>query len=141
MKITFSLLLLILALPPLHAQEEEVKTIRKILQEQQEAWSDHDLEGFMQGYWKSDSLTYFSGGQTTKGWQTTLDNYKKGYPTPAHTGTLNFRIAEITKINDDAYYVMGEYFLTREVGDSKGTFMIIFKRIKGEWKIVADSSC
>ena len=141
MKITFTFLLLIMTLPPVQAQEDDVKTIRKILQEQQEAWSSHDLEGFMQGYWKSESLTYFSGGKITKGWQTTLDNYKKGYPTAAHSGTLNFRIAEITKINDDAYYVMGAYFLTREVGDTNGTFMIIFKRIDGEWKIVADSSC
>ena len=133
--------MLMMVLTPIRGQEDDVKTIRKILQEQQQTWSNHDLEGFMQGYWKSDSLTYFSGGRTTKGWQTTLENYIKGYPTPAHTGTLNFRIAEITKINDDAYYVMGEYFLTREVGNSNGTFMIIFKRIEGEWKIVADSSC
>lgn len=141
MKIILSILWLMMPLIPLQAQKDDVKTIQKILQEQQEAWSNHDLEGFMQGYWKSDSLTYFSGGQTTKGWQTTLDNYKKGYPTRAHSGTLNFRIAEITKINDDSYYVMGEYFLTREVGDTNGTFMIIFKRIDGAWKIVADSSC
>lgn len=125
----------------LSAQPEDVASIKSILAEQQKAWSNNDLEGFMQGYWKSDSLTYFSRGKITKGWQTTLDNYKKGYPTKAHSGKLDFEIAAITKINDDAYYVMGAYFLTRDAGDINGTFMIIFKRIDGEWKIVADSSC
>lgn len=115
--------------------------IQKILAEQQTAWSNHDLEGFMQGYWQSDSLTYFSRGKISKGWQTTLEKYKKGYPTPSDTGELNFKIASINKISADAYWVMGEYFLSREVGDANGTFMIIFKRIDGEWKIVADSSC
>lgn len=125
----------------LSAQNQDVEAIQQILDEQTVAWSNNDLEGFMQGYWKSDSLTYYSGGQITKGWQITLDNYKKGYPTKAHSGKLDFKIDEITKISNDAYYVMGQYFLTREAGDKNGTFMIIFKRIDGEWKIIADSSC
>jgi len=123
------------------AQNEDETAIKAILMQQQEAWSNNDLKGFMDGYWQSDSLTYYSGGRVTQGWQTTLDNYKKGYPTQKDTGTLNFKIDAITKITKDAYYVMGQYFLTLEAGDRNGTFMIIFKRINGEWKIVADSSC
>lgn len=123
------------------SEKEDLAAIHNILKEQQEAWSNHNVEGFMQGYWKSDSLTYFSGGKITQGWQTTLDNYRKRYPSPAETGTLIFKIAKVAKINEDAYWVMGEYFLSREAGDANGTFMIIFKRIKGTWKIVADSSC
>ncbi len=123
------------------AQNEDETAIKAILMRQQEAWSKNDLKGFMEGYWQSDSLTYYSGARVTQGWQTTLDNYKKGYPTKKDTGTLNFKIDAITQITEDAYYVMGQYFLTLEAGDRKGTFMIIFKRINGEWKIVADSSC
>lgn len=120
---------------------DDVAAIRTILDQQQKAWSNNDLEGFMAGYWKSDELTYFSRGRITKGWQTTLANYKKNYPTEKEIGTLKFEIANISKINDDAYWVMGSYFLTREAGDANGTFMIVFKRINGEWKIIGDSSC
>ncbi len=123
------------------SSESDLAAIRTILEEQQAAWSNHDLEGFMQGYWKSDSLTYYSRGKVSQGWQATLDKYKKGYPTPAETGNLKFKIAKIEEINKDAYWVMGEYHLTRQAGDTNGTFMIVFKRINGEWKIVADSSC
>jgi hypothetical protein len=70
-----------------------------------------------------------------------LDRYKKGYPTTAETGTLKFTIANISKISEEAYWVMGEYDLEREVGNANGTFMIVFKRINGEWKIVGDHSC
>ncbi len=77
----------------------------------------------------------------TYGWQNMLDRYKKGYPTLAETGALKFTIANISKISDNAYWVMGEYNLTRQVGNANGTFMIVFKRIKGEWKIVGDHSC
>lgn len=120
---------------------EDIAVIRSILEQQQKAWSANDLEGFMSGYWESEELTYFSGGKISKGWQTTLANYKRNYPTTKETGKLNFEIANITQINEDAYWVMGSYFLTREAGDANGTFMIVFKRINGKWKIIGDSSC
>lgn len=134
-------LLLFLSFTYVASAQDDISRIKEILKAQEKAWSEGDLEGFMEGYWPSDSLTYFSRGKITQGWQTTLDNYKINYPSKAHTGTLKFRLVQITKINEDAYYVMGEYFLTREVGDANGTYMIIFKKINGEWKIIADTSC
>ena len=121
--------------------KEDKSAILSVMDLQEKAWSNNDLEGFMQGYWKSDSLKFYGSSGLTKGWQQTLDNYKKGYPTKDHTGTLNFKINDISKINDQAYFVMGEYHLTRTIGAANGVFMIIFKKIEGEWKIVADTSC
>ena len=48
---------------------------------------------------------------------------------------------DISKINNESYFVMGEYYLKRNIGDANGVFMIIFKKINGEWKIIADTSC
>src|SRR6516162_2267178 len=62
------------------ADQDSAKTaIRKVLEDQAAAWNKGDLEGFMAGYLKSDELTFFSGGKVTKGWQATLDNYRKRY--------------------------------------------------------------
>jgi hypothetical protein len=123
------------------SEETEKQEILSVMKEQEEAWSNHDLEGFMQGYWKSDSLKFYGRNGITFGWQKTLDNYKKGYPTKEHSGTLTFKINDISKITEGAYSVMGEYHLKRYVGDANGVFMIIFKKIQGEWKIIADTSC
>ncbi len=123
------------------SESEDIAAIKKVLKSQEEAWSNNNLEGFMQGYLKSDSIPYFGSSGVTYGWQNMLDRYKKGYPTTAETGTLKFTIANISPINDDAYWVMGEYYLSREVGNANGTFMIVFKRINGKWKIVGDHSC
>lgn len=117
------------------------KAIQEILETQRIAWSNNDLEGFMQGYWKSDSLKFYGSNGLTKGWQQTLDSYKKRYPTNEHSGTLNFKINDISKINEGEYFVMREYHLTRKIGNADGVFMIIFKKINGEWKIIADISC
>mgnify|MGYP001948366228 CR=1 FL=1 len=136
----FTLILIFSCQTPADVVSDRVE-IKTILLKQQKAWSQNNIEEFMQGYWKSDSLKFYSGAQLNMGWENTLKNYKTRYPSKAHSGVLNFNLVDISKINQDAYWVMGEYHLKREVGDAKGTFMIIFKRINGEWKIVADSSC
>lgn len=121
--------------------EKDKSAILAVMKTQEIAWSQNNLEGFMQGYWKSDSLKFYGASGLTKGWQQTLDNYKKGYPTKEHSGTLTFKINDISPIENNSYWVMGEYFLKRNVGDANGVFIIIFKKIDGEWKIVADMSC
>tara|TARA_R110000868_G_scaffold64372_3_gene193322 strand:+ start:203 stop:640 length:438 start_codon:yes stop_codon:yes gene_type:complete len=121
--------------------EQDQIEIMTILNQQEIDWNNHDLKGFMSGYWKSDSLYFYSGKKLKSGWESTLNSYLKKYPDKSYSGTLKFTIEKISAITTDSYFVMGEYNLTREVGNATGTFMIIFKRINGEWKIIADSSC
>ncbi|PNQ75135.1 DUF4440 domain-containing protein [Hanstruepera neustonica] len=122
------------------SQSADEIAIRKVMQEQQDAWNNYDIEGFMQGYWKSDSLQFYSRGYITKGWQQTLDNYKKNYTSKEQTGQLTFKLNAISPIETGSYYIMGEYHLKRTVGDAQGEFIIIFKKIDGQWKIIADMS-
>jgi hypothetical protein len=121
--------------------ESDRREIIRILNQQQEDWNKNDLKGFMEGYWNSDSLYFYSGSKLKSGWQSTLESYIKKYPDTSATGNLKFDIAKIAEINTDSYFVMGEYHLTRAIGNAHGTFMIIFKRINGQLKIIADSSC
>ncbi|NCP06672.1 MAG: nuclear transport factor 2 family protein [Flavobacteriales bacterium] len=122
------------------SENEDKEAILSVLKAQRLAWSDNNIEEFMKGYWKSDSLKFYGSNGVTYGWENTLERYKQAYPTADHTGTLSFKINDISKITEDAYYVMGEYHLKRIVGNATGIFMIIFKRIDGEWKIIADTS-
>ncbi|MRT16317.1 nuclear transport factor 2 family protein [Vitellibacter sp. q18] len=142
MKKLLPLLFLFLTLQ-VFAQREtaDKEAILSVLKTQENAWNNYDLEGFMQGYWKSDSLKFYGSKGVTNGWQKTLDNYKKGYPSKEYTGTLTFTIDAITKIEDNSYYVMGQFHLVRDAGNANGVFLIIFRKIDGEWKIVADLSC
>ncbi|WP_343487033.1 nuclear transport factor 2 family protein [Allomuricauda sp. d1] len=115
--------------------------IKAVLETQRTAWNNHDLSAFMETYWKSDALTFYGSSGVVRGWQATMERYQKSYPTPAHFGQLRFVLNDITEISDDAYYVLGEFYLTREVGNAKGIFMLVMKKIEGDWKIVADTSC
>ena len=143
MKNTILLLSIVLfsSFLPKQMVSDDETAIRKVLEDQRLAWNAFDLEGFMRGYWKSDDLKFYGSNGVTYGWDNTLDRYRKAYPSKEHTGTLTFVINDISAIENGSYYVMGEYHLEREAGDANGIFMIIFKKINGQWKIIADTSC
>ncbi len=120
---------------------EEEQEILAVIEKQRQDWNNFDLEGFMEGYWKSEELRFYGSSGVTSGWASTLARYKKAYPTKEHTGQLRFVINEISQIEKNSYYVMGEYHLERSVGNANGVFMILFRKIDGAWKIIADTSC
>ena len=141
-KLTLILLLLpILCFGQEREWTQEEQEILAVIEKQRQDWNNFDLEGFMEGYWKSEELRFYGSNGVTSGWASTLERYKKAYPTKDHTGQLKFVINEISRIEKNSYYVMGEYHLKRAVGDANGVFMILFRKIDGKWKIIADTSC
>ena len=114
--------------------------VRALLERQQDAWNRHDLEGFMAGYWKSEDLTFFSGGDVTNGWQPTLDRYRHRYQTGgSEMGKLEFRNLRIEMLGSDSAFVRGEYHLTMSNGKSPhGIFTLIVRRLPEGWRVVHD---
>ena len=102
------------------------------------AWNRGDIDGFMDGYWRSEKLTFISGTDVTRGWQPTLDRYKKSYDSRAKMGVLKFSDLELTVISKDAAVVLGSWALTREKDNPKGKFTLTFRKFKEGWRIVMD---
>ena len=122
-----------------HRQNDE-KEIRSLLNTQTESWNRGDIEGFMQTYWKSDSLMFIGKSGIRWGWQETLNNYKKSYPDRVAMGKLYFNIIEIKKLSPDYYYVVGKWLLKRTIGDLSGHYDLLLKKINGHWVIISDHS-
>ena len=119
-------------------QDRDLQTIRAVMADQEGAWNRGDKEAFMLGYWHSDSLTFVGSRGLTYGWQQTLDNYKKGYPTQESMGKLTFTLLRLEKLSKRSAYVVGRWHLQRSIGDVGGHFILIWKKIKGKWVIVTD---
>jgi len=119
------------------------RAIAQVLTTQTAAWNKGDIPGFMAGYWHSDSLVFIGKKGLTYGWQPTLDNYRKGYPDAAQMGQLDFSSLHINLLSADVAQVVGRWHLARPgaaAGDLQGHFLLIFRRIGGQWVIVADHS-
>jgi ketosteroid isomerase-like protein len=122
------------------AQSKDQKAITKLLYEQDLAWNRGDLEDFMKGYWKSDSLMFIGKNGITYGWQQTLDNYKKGYPDTAAMGKLDFEYIEMKQLSSTYFFVVGKWHLTRAIGNLQGAFTLLLRKINNNWVIVKDHS-
>ncbi len=122
------------------AQSNDEISIRKVLDAQTKAWNRGDIEGFMQGYWKNDSLMFIGKSGINRSWKKTLENYKKSYPDTITIGKLSFDIILVKKLSPEYYYVVGKWMLTRSIGDLNGYYNLLFKKINEQWVIVADHS-
>jgi ketosteroid isomerase-like protein len=109
-----------------------------VMNEQAAAWNRGDVEAFMRGYWNSSQLVFVSGDNVTRGWQPTLDRYKKNYNSREKMGTLKFSDLEIDVVSKNAAVALGSWSLTRAGDNPKGKFTLIFRKLNGEWRIVHD---
>lgn len=141
MKNALLFVLLLAAAPALAQTARDREAILAILDRQTRAWNTGDIPGFMRGYWESDSLLYIGKSGVRKGYQTTLESYRKNYPDRAAMGTLRFNILKVDFPAKDVAFVVGRWHLTRpEKGDVGGHYTLLWKRLGGEWVIVADHS-
>ena len=131
-------LLAVLALVPA-ARADDAADIKQVLADQVAAWNKGDLVGFMKGYWNSKDLTFVSGKDVTRGWQETLDRYKKRYQAEGkEMGKLAFADVVVTELAPGVALVTGkwELSLTREtVG---GRYTLVVKKLADGWRIIHD---
>lgn len=118
--------------------DTEKAAIKAVMQMQEDAWNAFNLEAFMEGYWKSDSLRFIGSRGITYGWDATLANYKKGYPNQEAMGALSFDIMHLDRISVDAYFMVGKYTLVRKEDKPSGYFNLLWRKINGKWVIVSD---
>jgi imidazolonepropionase-like amidohydrolase/ketosteroid isomerase-like protein len=126
-----------------HRRDE--RDIRAVLEQQERAWNDFDIERYMRGYWKNDSTVFASGGDIMRGWNALLSRYKKSYDTPEKMGQLKFAAPQIDFMGEGWAKVLGEWKLLPKTAKnaasppmSRGLFTLIFQRLPEGWRIVHD---
>ncbi len=122
------------------AQDKDVIAIRHMLIDQVAAWNSGSIDGYMHGYWDSDSLLFIGSKGPRYGYQATLKRYKEAYPDAAHMGKLTTHIKSMDRLSPDYFFIVGSWALTRNAGDVDGSYTLLVRRIKGEWVIVCDHS-
>jgi hypothetical protein len=116
------------------------KELLQVLNDQQEAWNRGRLDLFMETYWKSEGLSYFSGGTVKQGWQALNDRYEKRYRgTGESLGQVAFSELKVEKLGADHALIKGRWNLIREGEDPLGgLFSLVLRRFDEGWKIIHD---
>ena len=112
--------------------------VRKLLTDQVSAWNTGDIEGFMRGYWKSDSTEFVSGGNVTRGYRDVLARYKKSYDTREKMGKLEFSELLVRTVAPQMAIATGVWRLTRLEDQPWGRFTLILEQKPEGWRIVYD---
>jgi len=134
-----SVLILISFFFNVNSTAQATKTVEKILMRQANDWNKGDIDAFMNGYWESDKLQFIGSKGVTYGYEQTLANYKKRYPDLATMGKLTFKVIENSQLSRKVIMMTGKFMLDRtEKENLSGHFIIIWKKIKGGWVIIAD---
>jgi uncharacterized protein (TIGR02246 family) len=123
------------------AQEERQSdraAITKILDAQQKAWNEGNVDAFLDGYWRSPELTFSGSSGIARGWDGVAARYKKNYPDRAAMGRLDFSNLEFRFLGKDAALVLGHWHLSRAQGDIGGVFSLVWQRFPEGWRIIHD---
>jgi beta-aspartyl-peptidase (threonine type) len=120
---------------------ETAREVIDVITRQQAAWNRGDLAAFMEiGYWRSPELTFFSGGEDSRGFDQMLARYRRSYEAPGkERGTLAFTRLEVVPVAQDEALARGRWDLDyAEKPDVGGLFTLLFRRFDEGWRIVHD---
>lgn len=120
--------------------KEDKAAISDLMNTQQESWNNGDIDEFMVPYLHTKNLRFIGSSGLNKGWQKTLDNYKRSYPTSEKMGTLLFENQEFERLGDEHFLVIGKWNLFRVSDTLSGYYSLIWKKDAEGWKIIADHS-
>ncbi|WP_420455499.1 YybH family protein [Rubrivirga sp.] len=129
--------------PPARVDAAAVEAgVRATLGAQVEAWNAGSVRGFMDGYARTDTLTFLSGGTVRAGWEEALYGYVRSYPDAAAMGQLAFADLVVHPLAADRALAWGRWRLQRE-GDAPGAgpgglFTLVLAATPDGWRVVHD---
>lgn len=119
--------------------DPETQAVFKVLRDQESAWNKGDLMAFMQGYWNSPNLSFYSGRDKRKGWQATFERYKDRYQKQGREmGKLAFDELSADRLSATTMLVRGRWKLDMSDQTIDGLFSLIVEKKSEGWRIIHD---
>ena len=117
---------------------EVERGVRATLDAQVAAWNGGSIRGFMEGYARTDTLVFLSGGSVRRGWEEALYAYVRGYPDRDAMGTLSFEGIEVRALSPRHAVAFGRWRLTRGDDAPTGLFSLVMENTAEGWVVVHD---
>ena len=116
--------------------EGELNAAFGVLEKQRLAWNAGNVARFMEGYEKSENITFVGKGGVKRGYAKLLGDYAERYPTRDAMGTLAFRDVEMRQLADTVILAIGG-FVVVPAGDaepSTGWFSLVLRKGEHGWR-------
>src|SRR3954454_8508413 len=111
--------------PTAPTDEEQVYNV---ILDQVRYWNTHDIEHYMDCFWKSPDLLVVNDGEQVMGWAEVLATYQRGFPNRAEMGSMVLQRVKLQRLGPD-FFLGLSWFMVRTNGkDSFSTDTMIFRR-------------
>ena len=111
----------------------------KVLNAQERAWNQGNLDAYLSGYKNSFDLLFIADGRITRGFEQLIQDYRHNYATKEAMGSLTFSELEPHVLTEDFGVMVGKYHIDRSKkmgGPADGMFSLVFEKTDSGWKIV-----
>jgi uncharacterized protein (TIGR02246 family) len=121
------------------ASEADTQQVYGILLKMLDRWNAHDIEGYMEVYWKSPELLVVVDAEQFNGWQQLHDSYINGYPDRVAMGFIQPKRIQVKLLKPDLALALTWWSVSfpsskqEMVGDST----MNLQKFDDGWKIVA----
>jgi ketosteroid isomerase-like protein len=114
----------------------EAQQVYAVILDQINYWNAHDIEHYMDTYWKSPDLLVVVEGEQIIGWGEMLAAYQRGFPDRKEMGIVTLQRVRLQQISPEFYLALSWYTFTRNTKNSYCTDTMIFRKLPEGWKII-----
>jgi uncharacterized protein (TIGR02246 family) len=113
--------------------------VYEVLLKRLDRWNEHDIEGYMQSYWKSPELLVIAGSEQFNGWQQLHDSYVNGYPSRTEMGSIQSKRIQVRLLKPDLALALTWWSISFPASKQKevGNTTMDLKKFNDGWKIIA----
>lgn len=111
-----------------------------LMKAQEEAWNRGDLDGFLESYENSSTITFVGAG-VSRGFDALVRRYRRAYGDRSRMGRLHFSELEFHPLGENYAFLIGRFHLKRAEeggGDADGRFTVVLRKSAAGWKIIHD---
>jgi hypothetical protein len=79
----------------------DAQQVHEVMIKMLDRWNAHDIEGYMETYWKSPELLVVVDSEQFDGWQQLHDSYVNGYPSRNAMGSIQPKRIQVKLLKSD----------------------------------------
>jgi ketosteroid isomerase-like protein len=123
---------------PVPPSDEE--QVYHVILDQVKYWNAHDIEHYMECFWKSPDLLVINDGEQVIGWAEVLATYQRGFPNRDEMGVSTLQRVKIERLGENFFLALSWFTIHAAGRDSYSTDTMIFRKFPEGWRIVSDHS-
>jgi len=118
----------------------DAQQVYSIILDQVRYWNAHDIEHYMDVFWKSPDLLVVTDAEQVMGWAELLAAYQRGYHDRSEMGTVTLQRVKLQKLSPEFFLGLSWYAVRTNGKDSFASDTMIFRKLQDGWKIINSHS-